>query len=100
MSEFLCVMVESMLTRAEQWNSLAPVSSRIRRKLRSVIPPPGITQIRWFACTNIKYSKIYTMLLSLDNLMDWINETLIAILTLQEYNMKKTSKHRILDGLV
>ena len=33
-------MVVSRGARADAWNSLAPVSSRIRRRLRSVIPPP------------------------------------------------------------
>jgi len=34
------IMVVSRGARADAWNSLAPVSSRIRRKLRSVMPPP------------------------------------------------------------
>jgi len=35
------VMVVSRDVAADAWNSLAPVSSRIRRRFRSVIPPPA-----------------------------------------------------------
>ena len=34
-------MAEGLWPRADAWYSLAPVSSKIRRKFLSVIPPPG-----------------------------------------------------------